>query len=211
MAKDKKEKPVLNLDDKEYVIEDMTDEQKMMVNHINDLQNKQNTNQFMADQLSVGKEAFINMLRKALEEPEEVEAEETQFLTLSVNPAHLHQLAKQLKEDTDTSFDYMFCQTGIDWEEDLEVVYHLRSTSHGHEVVVRTQITDRENPTVDSVYDLWKTADFHEREIFDLLGIRFTNHPDLIPIHYMRYLENSLREYFGFLGTPIKISFRKGK
>ena len=70
MAKDKKEKPVLNLDDKEYVIEDMTDEQKMMVNHINDLQNKQNTNQFMADQLSVGKEAFINMLRKSLEEVE---------------------------------------------------------------------------------------------------------------------------------------------
>ena len=74
MAKKEKEKPVLNLDDKEYVIEDMTDEQKMMVNHINDLQNKQNTNQFMADQLSVGKEAFINMLRSSLE-PEEVEGE----------------------------------------------------------------------------------------------------------------------------------------
>ena len=54
----------------------MTDEQKMMVNHINDLQNKQNTNQFMADQLAVGKEAFINLLRKSLkEEPEVVEAE----------------------------------------------------------------------------------------------------------------------------------------
>jgi hypothetical protein len=76
VAKDKKEKPVLNLDDKEYIIEDMTDEQKMMVNHINDLQNKQNTNQFMADQLSVGKEAFINMLRASLTaEPEEAEAE----------------------------------------------------------------------------------------------------------------------------------------
>ena len=76
MAKDKKEKPVLNLDDKEYIIEDMTDEQKAMVNHINDLQNKQNTNQFMGDQLAVGKEAFINMLRASLnEEPEEVEAE----------------------------------------------------------------------------------------------------------------------------------------
>ena len=69
MAKEKKEKPVLNLDDKEYVIEDMTDEQKMMVNHINDLQNKQNTNQFMADQLQVGKEAFINMLRTSLNNP----------------------------------------------------------------------------------------------------------------------------------------------
>ena len=76
MDKKEKEKPVLNLDDKEYIIEDMTDEQKMMVNHINDLQNKQNTNQFMADQLSVGKEAFINMLRASLTaEPEEAEAE----------------------------------------------------------------------------------------------------------------------------------------
>ena len=74
--KEKEKKPVLNLDDKEYVIEDMTDEQKAMVNHINDLQNKQNTNQFMGDQLAVGKEAFINMLRASLtEEPEEVEAE----------------------------------------------------------------------------------------------------------------------------------------
>ena len=105
--------------------------------------------------------------------------EENPFLTLNVNPSHLHQLAKQVKEDADTSFDYMFCQTGIDWLENMEVVYHLRSTSHGHEVVVKVQITDRENPTVDSVYDLWKTADFYEREIFDLLGIRFNNHPDL--------------------------------
>jgi len=62
----KEKKPVLNLDDKEYIIEDMTDEQKMMVNHINDIQNKQNSNQFIADQLSVGKEAFINMLRESL-------------------------------------------------------------------------------------------------------------------------------------------------
>ena len=70
--KEKEQKPVLNLDDKEYVIEDMTDKQKMMVNHINDLQNKQNTNQFMADQLAVGKEAFINLLRASLEEEVEV-------------------------------------------------------------------------------------------------------------------------------------------
>ena len=72
--KEKEKKPVLNFDDKEYIIEEMTDEQKSMVNHINDLQNKQNTNQFMADQLAVGKEAFINMLRTSLTaEPEEVE------------------------------------------------------------------------------------------------------------------------------------------
>ena len=71
MAKEKKEKPVLNLDDKEYVIEDMTDEQKMMVHHINDIQNKQNNNAIIADQLQVGKEAFINMLRDSLNKEED--------------------------------------------------------------------------------------------------------------------------------------------
>jgi hypothetical protein len=76
--KQKEEKPVLNLDGKEYVIEDMTDEEKQMINHINDMQNKINTNAFMREQLEVGKEAFIVRLRESLtaeEEPEEVEAE----------------------------------------------------------------------------------------------------------------------------------------
>ena len=77
MAKKEKEKPaVLTLDEKEYVIDEMTDEEKMLLNHINDMQNKINANQFMRDQLEVGKEAFINKLRDSLEaEPEEVDAE----------------------------------------------------------------------------------------------------------------------------------------
>jgi hypothetical protein len=70
MAK-KENKPVLNLDDKDYIIEDMTDEQKMMFNHISDIQKKQNSNKFIADQLSVGKEAFVNMLRESLNSEEE--------------------------------------------------------------------------------------------------------------------------------------------
>ena len=77
MAKKEKEKPaVLTLDEKEYVIDEMTDDEKMLLNHINDMQSKINTNQFMRDQLEVGKEAFINMLRKSLNtEAEEVEVE----------------------------------------------------------------------------------------------------------------------------------------
>jgi len=76
--KEKKEQPVLSLDGKEYVIEDMTDEEKQMINHINDMQNKINTNVFIHEQLEVGKEAFIVRLRESLtaeKEPEEVEAE----------------------------------------------------------------------------------------------------------------------------------------
>ena len=77
MAKKEKEKPaVLTLDEKEYVIDEMTDDEKMLLNHINDMQSKINTNQFMRDQLEVGKEAFINRLQESLEsEPEESEAE----------------------------------------------------------------------------------------------------------------------------------------
>ena len=77
MAKKEKEKPaVLTLDEKEYVIDEMTDDEKMLLNHINDMQNKINTNQFMRDQLEVGKEAFINKLRESLEaEPVEEEDE----------------------------------------------------------------------------------------------------------------------------------------
>ena len=77
MAKKEKEKPaVLTLDEKEYVIEEMTDDEKMLLNHINDMQSKINTNQFMRDQLEVGKEAFIGKLRDSLEaEPVEEEAD----------------------------------------------------------------------------------------------------------------------------------------
>jgi hypothetical protein len=75
--KEKEQKPaVLTLDEQEYVIDDMSDDEKMLLNHINDMQNKINSNQFMRDQLEVGKEAFINKLRDSLNaEPEEEEAE----------------------------------------------------------------------------------------------------------------------------------------
>ena len=75
MAEYKKEKPKLNFDDKEYIIEDMSNESKQILNHINDIQNKMNTNAFVKEQLEVGKESFINMLRESLKEPEKEEVE----------------------------------------------------------------------------------------------------------------------------------------
>ena len=76
MAKKEKDQPMLNFDGKEYVIEEMSDESKQILSHINDMQNKLNTNAFVKQQLEVGKEAFVNMLRESLKEPEaEEEAE----------------------------------------------------------------------------------------------------------------------------------------
>jgi NADH-quinone oxidoreductase subunit C len=103
----------------------------------------------------------------------------TQFLTAEVSSENVHALILELKNNSDTSFDYMFCQTGIDFPEHIEVLYHLRNTQNNSEIVIKARIEDRENPSIDSVFDLYKTADFHEREIFDLFGVKFNNHPDL--------------------------------
>jgi len=91
----------------------------------------------------------------------------------------LHTLAKNLKENEDTRFDYLYCVTGVDWSDKFSVVYHLTSTKFNHSVVIKAYISDRENPEIDSLSDIWRTAEYHEREIFDLFGIRFNNHPDL--------------------------------
>jgi len=105
--------------------------------------------------------------------------EGSQFLNIEVNSEHLHQLMLQLKSDSETSFDYLFCLSGVDWGKELGVVYHLESTTNRHIIVVKIKTEDRENPTFDSVCDIWKTADFHEREAFDFFGIKFNNHPNM--------------------------------
>ena len=119
-------------------------------------------------------EEFIKSLDKDLEVKEG-----KQYTEVTVPPSKLHSLAKQLRESEETQFDFLFCLSGVDWGQELGVIYHLRSIKFYHVVVLKTRTSDREHPQFDSVSDIWKTADFHEREAFDLLGIKFTNHPDL--------------------------------
>ena len=123
-------------------------------------------------------EALQNLISSWIPELEFTE-EGSQFLNISVKPEHLHQLLSQLKSNNETSFDYLFCLTGMDWGKELGVIYHLESTTHRHIIVVKVQTEGRENPTLDSVCDIWKTAEFHEREVFDFFGIKFNNHPNL--------------------------------
>jgi NADH:ubiquinone oxidoreductase subunit C len=102
-----------------------------------------------------------------------------QYTEVTVPPSMLYSLARQLREREEAQFDFLFCLTGVDYGQDMGVVYHLRSTIFDHVVVLKTRTSDREHPQLDSVADIWETANFHEREVFDLLGIKFTNHPDL--------------------------------
>ncbi len=111
--------------------------------------------------------------------PEAGLEENNQFPVFIIPPDKLRYLADKLSTENDLAFDYLFCLSGVDMVKHLAVVYHLNSTIHGHSLVLKVQTEDRDNPVFDTVCDIWKTAEFHEREVFDLLGIRFNNHPDL--------------------------------
>jgi len=128
-------------------------------------------------------EALQNLISTWVPDPVtselEFTEEESQFLNISVQPADLYQLMAQLKSNSETNFDYLFCLSGVDWGKELGVVYHLESTTHRHMIVVKVKTEDRDTPVFDSVYDLWKTAEFHECEVFDFFGIKFKNHPNL--------------------------------
>ena len=111
--------------------------------------------------------------------PETQFEENKQFLTCIV-PANLfHAALENLKNSADTAFDYLFCLTGVDMGKELVMVYHLNSTLHQHEMVLKVKLTDRENPVIDSICDLYRSAEFYEREVYDMFGIRFNNHPDM--------------------------------
>ncbi len=125
----------------------------------------------------MNKTELVQLLKNILTDCEITEGR--QFAEISLPPEKLHDTAQKMKENNSLLFDFLFCLSGVDYGKDLGVVYHLRSTKYGHTVVLKTKAGDRTDPQIDTVSDIWKTADFHEREVYDLLGIRFRNHPDL--------------------------------
>lgn len=120
-----------------------------------------------------------------------VEADEAAVIVQSQS---LFQVMRFLKETAELDFDYLVSITAVDYWDYLEVVYHLVSIGHNHSLVIKTRCDDRDNPEVPSVVGLWQGADFQEREVYDLMGIRFDGHP-------------SLRRIFlweGFQGYPLR-------
>jgi len=128
---------------------------------------------------------------------EAVLSDNKQFTEIIVPIDKLHEVAVALKSSPETQFDYLFCQTGVDINEKLGVVYHLQSTDLRHIIVLKVFADDRENPEIDTVCDIWRTAEYFEREIFDMLGIQFKNHPDMRRL----FLEDD------FQGFPLRKDF----
>ena len=105
-----------------------------------------------------------------------VEADDT---SIAVNSESLLAVATFLKDTPGLDFDYLSAITAVDYYDYFELVYQLISITHNHSLVVKTRCYDRENPAVPSIVSLWQGADFQEREIYDLMGIRFDGHPNL--------------------------------
>ena len=92
--------------------------------------------------------------------------------------------------------NYLFCLTCVDFKTHLTMVYHLSATTHRQSIVIKANL-NREQAVIETVCDIWRTAEFLEREVFEMFGVDFTNHPDLRKL----ILED------GFKGYPLRIDF----
>jgi NADH-quinone oxidoreductase subunit C len=102
-------------------------------------------------------------------------------LTIWVAKESIREVAAILRDSSDCPFNYLADLTCVDWypsEPRFEVVYHLLSISKRERVRLKVRL-DGSSPAIESVTSVWPAADFYEREVFDLFGVRFTGHPNL--------------------------------
>ena len=102
--------------------------------------------------------------------------------TITVQKNVLIELFKFLRDDPELDFKFLMDLTAVDYlnrkDSRFEVVYHFYSLKHNHRLRVKIPISE-DDCTIDSVSSLWKTANWYEREVWDLYGIKFNNHPDM--------------------------------
>jgi NADH:ubiquinone oxidoreductase subunit C len=100
-----------------------------------------------------------------------------EWLNVTIDANNWKAFASNLRNQK-MAMDYLFCLTCVDWKTHLTMVYHLSATTHRQTIVVKANV-DRTTPIIETVSDIWRTAEFHEREVFEMFGVHFTNHPDL--------------------------------
>ncbi len=126
-------------------------------------------------------EEIIQLIATSFEEAIVEAFLDEQIPALHIALDRVHDVCELLHTSEGAYFDCLSCLTGIDNGSEsntMEVVYNLYSIPYDQHFVLKVK-TDRAQPEVESVSDIWKTADWHERETYDMLGISFKNHPDL--------------------------------
>lgn len=133
-------------------------------------------------------------------------------LTLQVQKKNIVEVCKILKNDSELKFIQCADVTAIDWsrrKDRFTVVYHLFSLKNKFRLVVKADV-DESDCNIDSVSPVWRAANWHEREAYDMYGIHFNNHPDLRRIYMPEEFEHHpLRKDFPVLGIPGSLSLPK--
>jgi NADH-quinone oxidoreductase subunit C len=124
--------------------------------------------------------------------PEAVQESNPQAVILKSQ--HLSGVMEYLKSNPGLDFNFLSDITSTDYYDYFEVTYQLTSFAHNHKTTIKTRCYDRNNPSLPSVIDLWRGAELMEREIFDLMGICFTGHPNM----------KRLFLWEGFNGHPLR-------
>lgn len=120
---------------------------------------------------------MANLQEKISRQFPEATFEEGEILLVNIPDAKLHDLVKSLRDDC--GFDYLVTIVGMDWVSSLGCIYYLTSSSTKEFVSVKVQTTDRDNPMIHSIADLYRIACIYEREVYDFYGIIFINNPDM--------------------------------
>jgi NADH-quinone oxidoreductase subunit C len=136
------------------------------------------------------------LLPGALGEFEPEIAASFDLVEATVKPDCVPSVCTILKENPDLAFDFLLCLCVVDYEEHLQVVYHLYSTVKKHKMVLKASVPTEE-PSIPSVISVWPGADWFEREGHDLFGVVFEGHPNMTP----------LLLYEGFEGFPGRKSY----
>lgn len=100
------------------------------------------------------------------------------ILDLEVSSEEYSDLIRFLKEDPELNMNMLLQLTAIDWEDHFDMQVHLLSSSKGHKIFLRRQVS-KQDPEIETISSIFLGADWHEREVYDLFGIRFTGHPDM--------------------------------
>lgn len=124
---------------------------------------------------------------------------------ITIDKYDFHDVALEYKEQ---GYDFLRCLTGMDWGEDgLGAVYHLENTLTQENVVLKTKTTELSDPILLSVCDIWKGAEFYEREIFDYFGISFLGHPDMRRLFLREdWVGHPLRKDYDFSLNPLRMT-----
>ena len=136
-------------------------------------------------------------LADALEQAFPDVVEDSDEAAVWVRPSRVSSIAQFLRDDPALDFQFLNSISAVDYVEYFDLVYHLTSLHQQSTAVVKTRLVGREELYVPSVYSVWRGADFQEREIWDLMGIRFEGHPNM----------KRIMLWEGFEGHPLRKDF----